>query len=181
MRKYYVIIWWKNCLINLWELSSTWLQLSIVWNTMIGNQPLLSPLGEGGEVSHGFQGERSGGQSLSSKYEGGGFRKLTASEGVDQVKQNPRTPTPPSTWVVNHVLSLSVLFWTVLLASIEWTSMKWGRGAFSTYPKSLLCTAKFTFSQYSLSLTFFWCFPKVLNWTPLPTVSSSWLFSNTLF
>lgn len=25
----------------------------------------------------------------------GGFRKLTASEGVDQVKQNPRTPTPP--------------------------------------------------------------------------------------
>ena len=39
---------------------------------MIGNQPLLSPLGEGGEVSHGFQGERSGGQSLSSKYEGGG-------------------------------------------------------------------------------------------------------------
>ena len=26
---------------------------------------------------------------------GGGFRKLTASEGVDQVKQNPRTPTPP--------------------------------------------------------------------------------------
>ena len=38
----------------------------------------------GGEVSHGFQGERSGGQSLSSKYEGGGFRKLTASEGVDQ-------------------------------------------------------------------------------------------------
>ena len=112
---------------------------------------------------------------------GGGFRKLTASEGVDQVKQNPRTPTPPSTWVVNHVLSLSVLFWTVLLASIEWTSMKWGRGAFSTYPKSLLCTAKFTFSQYSLSLTFFWCFPKVLNWTPLPTVSSSWLFSNTLF
>lgn len=64
---------------------------------MIGNQPLLSPLGEGGEVSHGFQGERSGGQSLSSKYEGGGggFRKLTASEGVDQVKQNPRTPTPP--------------------------------------------------------------------------------------
>ena len=114
-------------------------------------------------------------------WRGGGFRKLTASEGVDQVKQNPRTPTPPSTWVVNHVLSLSVLFWTVLLASIEWTSMKWGRGAFSTYPKSLLCTAKFTFSQYSLSLTFFWCFPKVLNWTPLPTVSSSWLFSNTLF
>ena len=52
--------------------------------------------GWGGEVSHGFQGERSGGQSLSSKYEGGGgFRKLTASEGVDQVKQNPRTPTPP--------------------------------------------------------------------------------------
>ena len=95
---------------------------------MIGNQPLLSPLGEGGEVSHGFQGERSGGQSLSSKYEGGGggFRKLTASEGVDQVKKNPRTPTPtpPSTWMVNHVLSLSVLFWTVLLASIEWTSMK---------------------------------------------------------
>ena len=64
---------------------------------MIGHQPLLSPQGEaGGEVSHGFQGERSGGQSLSSKYEGGGgFRKLTASEGVDQVKQNPRTPTPP--------------------------------------------------------------------------------------
>ena len=28
--------------------------------------------GRGGEVSHGFQGERSGGQSLSSKYEGGG-------------------------------------------------------------------------------------------------------------
>lgn len=55
---------------------------------------------------------------------GGGFRKLTASEGVDQVKQNPGTPTPPSTRVVNHVLSLSVLFWTVLLASIEWTSMK---------------------------------------------------------
>ena len=63
---------------------------------MIGHQPLLSPQGEGGgEVSYGFQGERSGGQSLSSKYEGGGFRKLTASEGVDQVKQNPRTPTPP--------------------------------------------------------------------------------------
>ena len=40
---------------------------------MIGHQPLLSPQGEaGGEVSHGFQGERSGGQSLSSKYEGGG-------------------------------------------------------------------------------------------------------------
>ena len=63
---------------------------------MIGHQPLLSPQGKGGGGITCFQGERNGGQSLSSKYEGGGdFRKLTASEGVDQVKQNPGTPTPP--------------------------------------------------------------------------------------
>ena len=63
---------------------------------MIGHQPLLSPQGEEGEVSHVFRGNGMEVNRCHQSMKGGGdFRKLTASEGVDQVKQNPGTPTPP--------------------------------------------------------------------------------------
>lgn len=61
---------------------------------MIGNQPLLSPLGEGGRYHMVFRGNGVEVSRCHQSMKGGGFRKLTASEGVDQVKQNPRTPTP---------------------------------------------------------------------------------------